>query len=164
MSEGWQPTTAQRGVARDAAAAYGLTHSELLAHRRHNPRPSARFAAVWALRTRWPKLTNAQLAIILARDTSTISHNYYRACDERKGDPDFRAITDALVAATPVPLAPLPEAVTAKLLRAAPARRRLDIRERNDFGADTWCAAALVTASANLLSAIRREHPERFAA
>lgn len=157
----WLPSSWQRAVFDNAGAAYGFTRGEMLAHRRHGLRPRARMAAVWALKTRWPALSWTQIALIAARDHSTVIYNFRRAKDERERDGEFRALTDALVEGRPVALVPVAASVTEALLRTEPVRR---IRERNDFGEDTWCAADLRRASGELLTALRREHPERCAA
>ncbi|MGX7896875.1 hypothetical protein [Tsuneonella sp. HG222] len=154
----WEPTPEQRELVERAFEAFGFFHAVKASKGRRKEVSCARHAACWVLRARYGDAVTLPMiaAMVGRRDHSTAHNSLLRADLLRKQNPHFRAVTDALLAGLPVS-----PAAQRRVRFLMPPRR---VRARNDFGQEDHDGARRAACSDLFLTALRKAHPERFAA
>jgi hypothetical protein len=163
--EVWVPSEMQHQCCADVASHFGYTGNDIKGQSRLPALVRARFAAVWVIKQRWPRLSYAQIGTIVGeRDHSTICHAARRAEQERDRSPCYRRSLDALASgATILRLAPVVVPPDYPM-RIGPLRPIRHVKPKNALSPDDVDAFMRAAGTDLLLAALRREHPERCAA
>lgn len=96
--DSWQPSTRHRKVRDEVARAFGLEPHVAIGRSRRAVIVWPRHVAVWVVRTVFPQLSFPMIGKLFGgRDHSSIIYGFEKVEYRREREPDFRALTDALV-------------------------------------------------------------------
>lgn len=100
--DAWQPASVHRLCLAEVAAGFGVPVTAMASRSRRKPVSAARQAGYWVVRQRFARLSWPMIGKLFGgRDHSTVIYGAREAEARRAGDPEYRALTDALAQGRP---------------------------------------------------------------